>query len=317
MPCITTDQIEWAISNLSGYKAPGPNGICNIVFKECSNTLVPYLHHLFNAIITYCTFFQPWREFTTVVLHKPGKPNYSIPKVYCPIALLNTTGKLLMAVVADQLTYTLEHHQLLPNTHFGGRPGHSTMDSLHLLEDTIKNAWCAHKVALVLFLDIEGAFPNAVTKWLLHNMRMRRIPGDLMHFTEQVLTNRQTQLRFDSYTSNWFPVTNGIGQGDPLSMILYIIYSSDLADIAKPHTGHEALKELTLAFVDNTAFMAVAKTFEDTHTILVDMLERPGEGYDWSRAHNSKFETNKFALMDFSMNRRKPCPDMRIQGSII
>jgi len=37
MPHITTDQIEWAISNLSGYKAPGPDGICNIVFKECSN----------------------------------------------------------------------------------------------------------------------------------------------------------------------------------------------------------------------------------------------------------------------------------------
>jgi hypothetical protein len=219
--------------------------------------------------------------------------------------------------VADQLTYTLEHHQLLPNTHFGGRPGHSTTDSLHLLEDTIKNAWRAHKVASVLFLDIEGEFPNAVTKRLLHNMHMRHIPGDLVHFTKQVLTNWQTQLRFDSYTSDWFPVTNGIGQGDPLSMILYIIYSSDLADIAKPHTGCEALKELTLAFVDDTAFVAVVKTFQDTHTILADMLERPGGGYNWSRAHNSKFETNKFALMDFSMNRRKPHPDMHIQGSII
>lgn len=311
------EQITRAISCLSGYKAPGPDGICNVVFKECAVILVPYLLFLFNAAFSHRTYYQPWRCFSTVVLHKPGKPNYSIPKAYHPITLLNTTGKLLTAVVADQLTHILERHQLLLNTHFGGRSGRSTTDSLHLLEETIKNAWRSHKVASVLFLDIEGAFPNAVTKHLLHNMRMRRIPTDLIHFTEQVLTHRQTQLKFDGYTSKWFPVTNGIGQGDPLFMILYIIYSLDLVDVAKPRVGRAALRELTLAFVDDTAFVTIAKTFTETHAILADMLECPDGGYDWSRAHNSRFETNKFALMDFSMNKRRPHPDMILQGATI
>lgn len=317
MPTITTDQIKRAIVKLSGYKAPGPDGVCNIVFKECSEILVPYLLHLFSAAFSHQTFYQPWREFTTIVLRKPGKPNYGIPKAYRPIALLNTTGKLLTAVVADQLTYVLEHHHLLPNTHFGGRPGRSTTDSLHLLEETVKNAWRSHKVASVLFLDIEGAFPNAVTTRLIHNMRMRRIPREIVQFTERLLTHRQTQLKFDGFTSDWFPVTNGIGQGDPLSMILYIIYSSGLVDVATPRGNRRALKELTLAFVDDTAFIAIGNTFTETHAILADMLERPGGGYDWSRAHNSRFETNKFALMDFSMNRLKPRPNMHIQGAVI
>ncbi|OAX31074.1 hypothetical protein K503DRAFT_704274, partial [Rhizopogon vinicolor AM-OR11-026] len=91
-----------------------------------------------------------------------------------------------------------------------------------------------------------------------------------------ILTNRQTQLRFDGFLSDWFPVTNGIGQGDPLSMILYIIYSSGLADVARPRQGRESLKELTLAFVDDTAFVAIAKDFNTTHQMLADMLERPG-----------------------------------------
>jgi hypothetical protein len=163
-------QIKRAIANLSGYKAPGPDGICNIVFKECTEVLVPYLVHLFNAVFSHHTYYEPWRKFTTIVLRKPGKPNYTIPKAYRPIALLNTTCKLLTAVVADQPTYVLEHHQLLPNTHFGGRPGRSTTDSLHLLEETVKDAWRSRKVASALFLDIEGAFPNAVTNRLLHNM---------------------------------------------------------------------------------------------------------------------------------------------------
>jgi len=47
------------------------------------------------------------------------------------------------------------------------------------------------------------------------------------------------------------------------------------------------------------------------------MLERPNGGYEWSHTHNSKFKTNKFALIDFSMNWQKECPNMHIQGSII
>jgi hypothetical protein len=173
MTPITSDEIHRNIRKLSPYKAPGPDGICNIVFKQCADLLVPFLLPIFNASISLRVYYQPWRQFTTVVLRKPGKPDYTVTKAYRPIALLNTTCKLLTAVIADQMTYYLERHQLLPATHFGGRPGRSTTDSLHLLEETIKNAWRTKKVASVLFLDIEGAFPNAVTDRLLHNMKKR------------------------------------------------------------------------------------------------------------------------------------------------
>jgi len=125
-----------------------------------------------------------------VVLRKPGKPDYSATKAYRPIALLNTMSKLLTAIVAEEMTHLLEHHDLLPNTHFGGRPGRSTTDSLHLLEATIKDAWRQGKVVSALFLDIEGAFPNAVTDRLLHNMKSRRLPLSLIDFTKRLLTDR-------------------------------------------------------------------------------------------------------------------------------
>ena len=46
--------------------------------------------------------YNPWKTFTTVVLHKPGKPHYDVPKAYRPIALLNTMWKVLTTIVADQ-----------------------------------------------------------------------------------------------------------------------------------------------------------------------------------------------------------------------
>ena len=80
----------------------------------------------------------------------------------------------------------------------------------------------------VLFLDVEGTFPNAVTARLLHNMHMRRVPEEYVLFIDHLLNNRCTRLKFDGYTSDWVNVDNGIVQGDPLSMILYLFYNSDL-----------------------------------------------------------------------------------------
>src|SRR5437879_271567 len=144
-------------------------------------------------------YFNPWRESIMVILCKPGKPDYTTPKAFCPVALLNTMAKLLSAIVADQLTHMLETHKLLPNTHFGGRPGQSTTDSLHLLEYTIKHAWQQCKVVSALFLDIEGAFPNAVMDWLLHNLKKRQVPVEIVNFTHNLLAQRRTKIRFNDF----------------------------------------------------------------------------------------------------------------------
>ena len=307
---ITQEQLTKAINHLSPYKAPGPDGVANIVFKQCSR-LQEHLLPIYNAVFTLKTYYAPWRESTTVILRKPGKPDYTVLKAYRPIALLNTTAKILSALVAERTSYLLEAHNLLPNTHFGGRPGRSTTDSLHLLETTVRHAWRQGNVVSALFLDIEGAFPNAVTDRLIHNMRMRRLPKAITTYTERLLRGRKTQLKFDDYTSDWVPITNGIRQGDPLSMILYIIYSSDLVDVAK------GKQEMALAFVDDTAFIAIGRTFQDTHKILNDMLERRGGGYQWSADHNSRFEPSKFALIDFSLNRTKERPPLLTQNFTI
>jgi hypothetical protein len=79
---MTDDQIHCAIRKLKLYSAPGPNGISNSVFTHCTDILVPWLGALYRA--TFCLWYYPkrWQEYITIVLCKPGKPNYSNPKAY-------------------------------------------------------------------------------------------------------------------------------------------------------------------------------------------------------------------------------------------
>ena len=216
------------------------------------------------------TNYDNWREFVTVVLWKPGKPNYQVAKAYRPIALLCTLAKVITAIVANDISYLVEKHQLLPKTHFGGCPGRTMMDALHYMTHRIKEAWQNKKVVSILFLDVEGAFPNAVTARLIHNLWKRRIPEIYITFVKNLLQGRSTKLKFDDYTSNAIEIHNGIGQGDPLSMILYIIYNADLLEIT------ENSKEEVLGYVDEVAIMVTGDDFAETSRKLERMMTHKG-----------------------------------------
>ncbi|EMD86559.1 hypothetical protein COCHEDRAFT_53746, partial [Bipolaris maydis C5] len=59
----------------------------------------------------YCP--SHFRESTTVVLRKPGKDNYTVPKAYRPIALLNTVGKVMDAIIARRISHLVETQHVL------------------------------------------------------------------------------------------------------------------------------------------------------------------------------------------------------------
>jgi len=76
-------------------------------------------------------------------------------------------------------------------------------------------------------------------------------------------------------------------------MILYAFYNALLIQVALHR------HETSLGFVDNSMFLAVANSITEAHTILKDMMECPGGGFDWSTTYNSPFELSKLALMNF------------------
>ena len=98
----------------------------------------------------------------TIVLCKPGKADYGVAKAYCPIGLLETISKLFSILIATDLLFITEKHNLLPHTQFGGRPSCCTTDTMHLVTTKIKDTWRANKVTATLFLYIQAAFPNTV-----------------------------------------------------------------------------------------------------------------------------------------------------------
>jgi ribonuclease HI len=133
-------------------------------------------------------------------------------------------------------------------------------------------------------------------------MKARKIPLCYINLISNMLTNRKTRIMFDDFTSNLIDIDNGTTQGCPLSMILYAFYNAPLILTAS------GTNETALGFVDDSMFLTVADSLPEAHQLLKDMMERQGGGFDWSKTHNSPFEPNKLALMNFPRSNSDPPP---------
>lgn len=242
-PEISPSEIERAVRRAAPNKAPGKDDIPNII-----------IHWLFNACLRqqYCPLH--FREAITVVLRKPGKDDYTQPKSYRPIALLNTLGKALEAIIANRLTYLVDTYQLLPKRHTGGRKLASTDHAVHLLLQRIHKAWADGQVASLLLLDVSGAFHNVSRRRLLHNLRKRRVNQFLVGWIDSFLSDRSLTLKLQEYTAPSAPIQTGIPQGSPLSPILYLFYNADLIEACKTEATE------AVGYIDEASILAVGPT---------------------------------------------------------
>ena len=168
---ITMHQLQKAVDKTAPDKAAGPDEISNRVLKESFTELQHHLLALVQASINIGHFPKPFKTTTTIVLRKPGKPDYTKPKAYRPIALENTIGKILESVMADTLSYLTEKYELLPAQHYGGRPGRTAEDAMMILSENIHEAWKIGEIYSAVFMDVAGAFNNVHHERLIHNMR--------------------------------------------------------------------------------------------------------------------------------------------------
>ena len=138
----------------------------------------------------------------------------------------------------------------------------------------------------------------------MHNLKKLRIPEIYTCFVKNLLTGSRTKLKFNDYTSEWFNMDDVIGQGDPLSMILYLYSNVNLLDM------DEGQKELALGYVDDMGLVSTMDTFSQTHAAVENMMERRGGGFEWAGGHNSRFETSELVVVDFSYYRTMVQPTL-------
>jgi hypothetical protein len=137
-----------------------------------------------------------WRESIRVIIKKFNKSDYSDPKSYRIISLLNCLGKITEKIMAERLSHVAETTDLLYHNQIGGRKQRSAIDAAMSLLSYIEINKQRKKLTSCLFLDIKGAYDH-VNKSQLLDTCSQYLPSIYCQWISSFLSNRKHKLAFD------------------------------------------------------------------------------------------------------------------------
>jgi ribonuclease HI len=314
-PELTIGEIEEAVLRVKPWKAPGVDGLPNVVWKETWPVLKEWIHAIFQASIKLGTMPSAWKTARILPLRKPNKPDYTIPKAYRPISLLSTLGKILELVIARRLSYWAETHDLLPTNQFGARPRRSCEQALILLTEKIKEAWRQGKVLSLVSFDVKGAYNGVPREVMTDRLARKGIPANVVQWVNSFCSNRRATVVVNGTETEAMDIAfPGLPQGSPLSPILYIFFNADLVrEVNDNRRG-------AMGFVDDYTRWTVSESVEENmDTLQNEVVPR---ALKWATDSGATFEGDKTTLIHFTHFRNtkkiaQPLQALRVGESVV
>lgn len=121
-------------------KAPGPDGVPDMVIKEVVVMETEILMDLFNSCLKQGLFPCAWKVSKLVLLRKGDKPLEN-PSSYRPICLLNTVGKLFERLIKRRMEKHLQENDDLNERQFCIRKDRSTMDAIREVMNVVEQRY--------------------------------------------------------------------------------------------------------------------------------------------------------------------------------
>lgn len=112
---LSADDIKLAISHFAQAKAPGSDGLPIKFYAHFSETLIPRLITLYQAIFKANALPDSMRKAIIVLIPKPGKDPH-LPESYRPISLLQTDIKILAKILVLRLNTPTKQALCQPKT---------------------------------------------------------------------------------------------------------------------------------------------------------------------------------------------------------
>jgi hypothetical protein len=152
-------ELSKALAACAKNSAPGPDHISWAHLKFwCHSSRVTLLFICINACLSLGHWPSHFKESLSVIIPKPGKLSYSTPKLFRPIVLLNTLGKLIEKMLACRLQFDGVAHGAFKPNQFGGIAQCSTEDAGVYLTHLVCAGWAKGLQMSVVAFDIAQFF---------------------------------------------------------------------------------------------------------------------------------------------------------------
>jgi hypothetical protein len=240
-----------------GSKAVGLSGVSPLHLKELGPLLAPALAKIYSSFLSGNHIPVAWLSSVFFFLHKKGSA--ADPNNYRSLAIEDPFLKILQTALTFRLAKYAESTNLLPEFQFGFRKSLSTSSAVAILKQCIEYAFGKKKRVFACFVDYRKAFDLVNREKLATKLQSLGFPAQICRLIFDTLQGLRLRVRSNNAISPEFPSFNGVPQGDPLSPLLYTLFTADLpASLAHAgvELGHQNFTIKYLLYADDLVLLS-------------------------------------------------------------
>lgn len=265
-PPVTYSEIQILIGKFADKKAPGLDGISNVVLKEAFKWKPQQFLALYNNCLRHGIFPSLFKQQRLVLVPKDGKP-LEDPSSYRPLCMINTSGKLLESIICERLKICVEAAAGISDNQFGFRKSRSTVDAIQVVLKTASAAirgkrWKngTKEYCVMVTLDVKNAFNTAKWEVIVSALARLNIPQYLMAIVKDYFRTRMLIYDTDKGMKQ-YKVTGGVPQGSILGPLLWNVMYDGVLRLPLPQ------RVKIVGFADDIAILCVARELPEAVTI--------------------------------------------------
>ena len=231
---ITPEEVSTVIQSLPYNKAAGPDHLSNEHLIFADETLSLVLTTIFNAILSTGHIPTIFQQGLIIPIPKGRNLDLTNPSYFRGITLLSCISKVLEKLLLHRLSsLTSKLHPLQG----GFIPGRGPLHTAFILQESILSIQERKRKAFVGFLDVKKAFDTVWHEGLLFKLCQFGFPRYIWILIHNWYRGSSSAVLWNSKTSQYFPVKQGVRQGAILSPLLYSIFVNDLLHLLSS-SGH-------------------------------------------------------------------------------
>ena len=228
-----------ALMKMKRNKSPGSDGFPAEFFKFFWSDLKLFYFRMVMDSLNSGELPLTLREGILTLLPKPNKPRDKVGS-YRPITLLNCSYKILSGAIANRIKAVIEYVIGSEQTAFikGRFAGDNTRLTYDLLQYLKENK----RSALLLNLDIEGAFNSVSWSFVRKALKKRNFPENIVTWFNLLYVGSYARLVYNGHISDKICLERSCRQGDPLSCYIFLIVMECLLERIQDNANIKGIK---------------------------------------------------------------------------